>query len=352
MRPGRLKDLFSLQKFNKLKQDFVTPFKALLASSGIVGKKIVLQTRNGQKLEVDRSDLPIWQAYFSSTDCSIKIEQGMFHILPNNPSHPDYFIKGAHGGFTWHAKRWSNHQAPLLQELEATEKSIYSQHGEDGVIQALLEKIPPRHRFIVEFGAYDGDHMSNSRHLICDHDWRALLIEPDPRFFARLEKLYVGNKQVKTVQAFITTDNINQLFADANVPKDFDVLSIDVDGPDYYLWEALTDYQPAIVLLECNASILPTEKYIVAEQQAWELSGTAQEGASLLALYELGLQKGYHLVYSELSGANLFFIHESFIESFNLTGLTPEALYQAPQFGELAGGVAPNGRGYADNKKR
>ncbi len=351
MRLGRLKSLFSLQKFNKLRQDFTTPFKALLAASGVTNKKITLQTHSGQKLDVDRGDLPIWKAYFGSPYCSIKIKQGMFHILPNNHSHPDYFIKGGHATFTWQARRWVKHQAPLLRELEAAEKSVYSQHGEDGVIQALLKEIPPGNQFIVEFGAYDGECMSNSRHLICDHNWQALLIEPDPRFFARLEHLYAKNDRVKTVQAFITTENINQLFADAEVPKKFDVLSIDVDGPDYYLWQALTDYQPAIVLLEYNASIPPDKKYIVPEEQAWKLSGTAREGASILALYELGLQKGYRLIYSELSGANLFFIHESLVENFDLTGLTPDALYQTPQFGELAGGAAPNGRGYADNRK-
>ncbi len=67
---------------------------------------------------------------------------------------------------------------PLLRELEAAEKHIYSQHGEDGVIQALLEMLPPCHRFVVEFGAHDGESMSNSRHLIVDHDWHAVLLEP------------------------------------------------------------------------------------------------------------------------------------------------------------------------------
>ncbi len=346
MRPGRLKAIFSFQKFSQLRQDFKTPFKALLASSGISGKKIILQTQNDEEIAVDRSDLPIWHAYFGSPHCEVKIEQGMFHVLPNNPAHPDYFIKGANGGFTWQPNRWRDGQAPLLQELEAAEKCICSQHGEDGVIQALLKKIPPRHRFIVEFGAYDGECMSNSRHLIRDHDWGALLIEPDPRFFKRLQTLYKDNDHTRTVKAFITPQNINQLFADAGIPKDFDVLSIDVDGPDYYLWQALTDYQPSIVLVECNASIPPDKEYVVPLDQAWNLSGTAREGASLLALYRLGEEKGYRLIYNELSGANLFFVRESLAGNLDLSGLTPETLYQAPQFGELAGGVAPNGRGY------
>ncbi len=349
MRPGRFRALLSWRKFSRLKQDFKTPFKALWAASGISDKKIQLQTSSGEEMEVDRGDIPVWQAYFGAPHCEVKIEQGMFHVLPTNPAHADYFIKGTHGGFTWQPQRWSGSDAPLLRELEAAEKRVYSQHGEDGVIQVLLEKLPPCHRFVVEFGAHDGESMSNSRHLIVDHDWHAVLVEPHPPFFKLLQARYANNDRVRTVQAYISPENINQLFADAGVPKDFDILSIDVDGPDYYLWQALTDYQPTIVLVECNASIPPNREYVVPQDKAWELSGTAEEGANLLALYQLGVRKGYRLVYTELSGANLFFVHESIAIDLDLSGLTPEALYQTPQFGELAGGIAPNGRGYALN---
>lgn len=348
MRVGRIKTLLSWRKFSRLRQDFKTPLKALWAASGVVDKKIMLQTCSGEDMEVDRSDLSVWQAYFGSQYCEVKVEKGMFYILPNNPAHSDYFIKGTNGGATWKPQRWRGSDVPLLKELEAAEKKIYSQHGEDGVIQALLDKIPPRHRFVVEFGAHDGESMSNSRHLILDHDWRAVLIEPHPPFFKLLKARYADNSRVRTVQSWITTENINQLFADAGVPKDFDVLSIDVDGPDYYLWEALTDYQPAIVLVECNASIPPNREYVVPESKAWELSGTAAEGANLLALFRLGERKGYRLIYTELSGANLFFLHESVAENLDLSDLTPDVLYQTPQFGELAGGIALNGRGYAE----
>ena len=176
--------------------------------------------------------------------------------------------------------------------------------------------------------------------------WQACLIEPDPRFFKSLEQRYHDNPRVTLLNEFIYKENINDLFKRAGVPKDFEVLSIDVDGPDYYLWQALTDFKPKIVLIESNPSIPPGESYVVAEADAFRLSGTAQEGASLQSLYELGRQKGYHLIYIELSGANLFFIHDSCLEYFDIEGITPDILYQAPQFGALAGGKAPNGRGY------
>ena len=346
MRLSRLKGL-SFSKYRKLKSDFLNPMSALLASTGLSGKTFTLHTHDGDIMQVDRSDLPAWQEYFNPTVCNVEIQNGLFHVTPMNPEHPDYNIKGASTGFTWQPERWqSASHLPLINELELAEKSVYSQHGEDGVVQALLKHIPIQHQFVVEFGAYDGDYMSNSRHLIKDHNWSALLIEPDPRFYKKLYKLYQDNPRIKMFNEFIYKENINQLFKRGGVPKYFEVLSIDVDGPDYYLWQALTDFEPKIVILESNPSISANENYIVAEKDAFRLSGTAREGASMLALYELGKKKGYHLVYIELSGANLFFVHNSCIENFDLKGIEPDILYQPPQFGVLAGGSAPNGRGY------
>jgi len=298
-------------------------------------------------MEVDRSDQYAWREYFQPTVCKVEIRDGLFHVSPLNPDHVDYYLKGASNGFTYQAKRWqSADHLPLVHELEQAERSVYSQHGEDGVIQALLKHIPTKHQYAVEFGAYDGEYMSNSRHLIKDHGWNALLIEPDPRFYKKLHQLYRNTPRVTMLNEFIYKENINSLFKRAAVPKDFDVLSIDVDGPDYYLWQALTEFEPKIVLIEHNPGFPPGVKYIVAEEDAFRLSGTAMEGASLQAFYELGRSKGYHLVYIELSGANLFFVHDSYIDYFDTNGVEPAILYQAPQFGALGGSNAPNGRGY------
>lgn len=346
MRLSRLRGL-SPGRYRKLKRDFSNPLQALLASSGLSGKTFTLHTLDGHDMQVNRADLPAWQEYFAPSVCHVEINNGLFHIQPMNTSHPAYNIKGASTGFTYQPERWQSAlHLPLIQELENAEKSIYSQHGEDGVIQALLKHIPVKHRFVVEFGAYDGEYMSNSRHLIKDHDWNALLIEPDPRFFKRLHRLYQDNPRVTLLNEFIYKENINTLFQQGGVPRDFEVLSIDVDGPDYYLWQALTEFEPKIVLLESNPSIPADEHYVVAESDAFQLSGTSREGASLKAFCELGKQKGYHLVYIELSGANLFFVHHSCIEYFDIEGIEPDILYQPPQFGVLAGGRAANGRGY------
>lgn len=348
MRLKGLHKLFSCSRYQKLKRDFVSPLRALLASSGVNSKAVSLQTHGGEVMQVNRGDLPLWEHYFRANGCEIRIEQGMFHVLPHNPDHVDYFVKGCNGGVTWQPERWSQGAAArdFIDRLQARERSLWSQHGEDGVLEALMERIPSPGNFIVEFGAYDGICMSNSRYLLAEKGWSALLIEADPRFYKKLHELYRGNDRVITLKSFVTTGNINALFAEAGVPKDFDILSIDIDSIDYYVWEALTEFTPKIVVVECNASIPPDREYVVPKEQAIEYSGTAREGASILSLYELGKRKGYHLLYAELSGANLFFVHEEYRHYFDVGDLQPADIYQPPQFGVLCGGSAPNGRGY------
>ncbi len=347
MRLNRLSKLFNLKRLVRLQNDFSTPFKALIASSGVISKKIELLIRDNTKMSVDRSDLPVWSEYFSEKNCKVKIENGLFRIIPLDKNYPEYFIKGCSGAMTYHPERWAqDNTPPLVRELQKAEWGRFSQHGEDGVVEYLLDKVGINHKFIVEFGAHDGLNMSNSRYLIVEKGWQAFLIEADPTFYRQLNELYKNDNNVILRNCFVTKDNINQLFRDAGTPQDFDVLSIDVDGPDYYLWEALTEFTPKIVIVEYNSSKSPTDDYVVAEDKIFELGATKDEGASLLAFYNLGKKKGYQAVYTELYGSNLFFVHDSVIDNFNIEGINPTTLYQPPQFGELSGTAAPSGRGY------
>lgn len=349
MRPQQLRQLFNWQRLRKLRNDFQTPWRALAAASGAFRQTFKLITRKGETLRVDRSDLPAWDAYFQPQSCHIEIAGNRFHVIPHDPKLAPYHISGAHNLMTSQPRRWNTTawRSPLVKQLELAERSVFSQHGEDGILEALLQKIPTPHKFVVEFGAYDGELMSNSRNLILHHHWSALLIEASPRQYSRLQQRYRDNPRIKTLQSFVTVDNINQLFTDAGVPRDFEVLSIDVDSIDYYLWEALTQFEPRIVIIEYNSSITPEQHYVVPAADAFRLSGTSAEGASIRALYELGKRKGYTLVYTELYGANLFFLHHSCLQHIDTVELTPAELYQPPQFGVLAGGRAPNGRGYS-----
>lgn len=348
MKLSRLGRLLSVTRYRSLKKDFRNPLRALLASSGVSKKPQTLTARAGHRLTVHRGDLPLWEEYFTSRTCKVSVNDDLFHVVPNDGRFAPYDIKGGCQCLTFRPERWNKaaHRVALVRELEQSERAVYSQHGEDGVIVALLSRIPVSHKFIVEFGAYDGVTMSNSRRLIEQEGWAALLIEPDACLYKRLAARYRDYDRVTTLRSFVKPANINRLFRDAAVPEDFEVLSIDIDGPDYYVWQALTDFRPKIVIVEYNACIAPEREYVVPQAEALVLSGTSREGASLLSLYRLGKEKGYNLIYGELAGANLFFIHDSCKQHFDLSGLRPSMLYQPPQFGVLADGPAPNGRGY------
>jgi hypothetical protein len=339
MRLRNLTRLFSTRRYRRLPADFRTPLRALIAASGVFRRRFRLVTRSDAIMDTDRGDLPIWQEYFAPQTCRVEVEEGLFRITPNDSTYPAYRIAGGSGCLTFHPQRWNPdaYHSPLARRLEAAEKSVYSE---------LLSRIPTVHRYVVEFGAYDGCTMSNSRDLIVNAGWSALLIEGDPRFYRALHARYRDNPRVVTYKTLVTPENINALFARAGVPPDFEVLSIDVDSIDYYLWQALTDFSPKIVIIEYNASIPPDREYVVPPDEALRLSGTSREGASILSFYRLGREKGYSLVYSELSGANLFFVHDSCRPFLDLVELSPAELYQPPQYGLLAGGAAPNGRGY------
>lgn len=350
MRLRGITTLLDVAKYRRLKQDFKQPFQALLAVSGINRKKYTLETIHGEKLPVDRNDSAVWEQYFSGQDCAVSFENNRFKITPHDEQVPAYYILGGHSGFTDQPQRWNPgaYRSPLFKELEAAERSVYSQHGEDGVIEYLVSKIPDADHFIVEFGAYDGICMSNSRYLIEQQDWSAFLIEADERFYQKLDVLYQTHPKVQILKSLVMPDTINSLFSQANVPKRFDVLSIDIDSVDYYVWEALSDFEPKVVVIEYNSSVPADTEYVVPIEDVERLGATSQEGASLLSFYQLGQRKGYELVYSELSGANLFFVNRDYLHFFEHQALTPDELYQPPQFGLIAGGRAANGRGYPD----
>ncbi|MBW2425311.1 MAG: FkbM family methyltransferase [Deltaproteobacteria bacterium] len=188
----------------------------------------------------------------------------------------------------------------LGADLERFARRVYSQGGEDGVLLRLFEWIGVRHHFFVEFGAWDGRHLSNTAHLRLHHGWQGLLLEGSDRADGVLVK-----------RERVDAENVERLFRRYEVPRDFDLLSIDIDGNDYWVWKAIESFQPRVVIVEYNVFFLPeTAKTIAYDaDHAWdkERYGT-YHGASLAALEKLGRGKGYALVYTEPYSPNAIFV--------------------------------------------
>lgn len=200
-------------------------------------------------------------------------------------------------------------------------KNIFSQTGEDGIIEKILEIIPDKDFWCVEFGAWDGIMNSNSRNLILNFDYSAVLIEGGKQKFEELKKNYSNNQKVIPLYKFVgfsENDNLDSILESTPIPKNFDFLCIDIDGNDYHIWNAIKNYQPKVVCIEFNPTI-PTEIEFVQPADF-----RVNQGASLLSITNLAKTKGYELI--SIIDFNAFYVDKKYFELFEITDNSPQTL--------------------------
>lgn len=184
--------------------------------------------------------------------------------------------------------------------LNAFAKKKYSQTGEEGILERIFSLIGTTNKYAVEFGASDGYNLSNTR-LFAENGWDVLMMDGS------------GNQSSGVMKEFITAENINQLFEKYSVPHEFDLLSIDIDGNDYWVLKAL-EYKPRVIVAEINGAIDPGVSKTIVYDQNFTHDGTAYYGASLEALRRLCDSKGYVLV-CEHKSLNAFFVLKELVPS-------------------------------------
>lgn len=192
------------------------------------------------------------------------------------------------------------------EPLTAFELRVFSQNGEDGVLAELLRRSGEGGRFFVEFGAGAGTQ-NNTAYLADVVGWSGLYLEQDAARAEALRARYTATP-VTVAQAAVGPDTVDETFAEAGVPAELDVLSIDVDGQDYWIWRGLERFRPRIVIIEYNASLGPERVCVEPEGTVGSSDQTDYGGASIAALRELGEAKGYRLVHTEVTGNNAFFL--------------------------------------------
>ncbi len=200
-------------------------------------------------------------------------------------------------------------------------RNVYSQTGEDGVLEKILETLPENDNWCVEFGAWDGLHLTNTRNLIESKSYSAVLIEAQKERFHDLQRNYAQRDDVIALNAFVgftPADSLDQILAPTPIPIDFDLLSIDIDGNDYHVWKAISKYAPKVVIIEFNPTI-PTNVNFVQPADP-----SIKQGAGLLPLVELGKAKGYELI-SVLS-LNAIFVKKEYFPGFHIESNAPEVL--------------------------
>lgn len=212
------------------------------------------------------------------------------------------------------------HEKPPTWLLEHG-SSVYSQTGEDGIIQKILEILAENDKWCVEFGAGDGRDSSNSCNLILNKGYSAVLIESRKARFVQLQKNYAQNKNVYTINqsvGFKEEDNLDHVLKMTPIPCDFDFLTIDIDGNDYHVWKAMSKYEPKAICIEFNPTI-PTEIRFVQPADR-----SLNQGSSLLSLVELGKEKGYELV--SVLPVNAFFVKSKYYPLFEIADNVPTVL--------------------------
>ena len=205
------------------------------------------------------------------------------------------------------AGRWR--AAGPVPGLTAHELRVFSQNGEDGVLAEIFHRIGVAGGGFVEFGASDGAE-NNAAFLAQVLGWPGVFLEADPGAFSALERRYRGHPRVRTVQAAVEPDTIEALLRAAAVPPEPDLLVIDVDGNDYWIWRALEAFRPRVVVIEYNGDLDPMVPRVMPYAPGWRWDHTSAYGASLAALEALGADKGYRLVHTELTGVNAFFVRD------------------------------------------
>jgi hypothetical protein len=209
---------------------------------------------------------------------------------------------------------------------------VYSQFGEDGIITEILRRLGMdsellgRRLWCVEFGAWDGKHLSNTWNLIESRNAQAVLIEGCPKRFGELLENTRGFDGVTPIQRMVEWKGENSLFRilqGTELPEQFDVLSIDVDGHDWFIWSSLRSYRATVVLVEYNPT-MPYEVPVVPpydRKQRW--------GCSLAALANLGREKGYSL--AAVTDVNAIFVDDERFADLGLEDNSISALTEGLQ---------------------
>jgi hypothetical protein len=224
----------------------------------------------------------------------------------------------------------------ILKNIQAAEFSIFSQWGDDGIINFLSEYLDFEHQTFLEFGVEDYSE-ANTRYLLKSKNWTGFVMDGSRQHIKKIQEdeLY-WQHELHAKEAFITADNINTLITEAGFANKLGLLHIDIDGNDYHIWKAITCVNPTLVVMEYNS--------IFGSNQPWTIPYEADFvrqnkhyshlycGCSILSYCDLAEEKGYAFIGSNRAGNNAYFVRNDKLKQ--LPTLTAEQGYVESKFRE------------------
>lgn len=202
----------------------------------------------------------------------------------------------------------------IFEDIHKSEFKVFSQFGEDGIIQYLINNIDIENKIFIEFGVENYTE-SNTRFLLMNNNWKGLVIDGNKANieYIRNDPLY-WKYDLTAKHCFITKENINKVISDMNFSGELGILSIDIDGNDYWIWECINVVEPVIVIIEYNSVFGNKHAITIPFDPTFNKTKAHYSnlffGCSLKALYLLAQRKGYVFVGSNSNGNNAFFIRK------------------------------------------
>lgn len=201
-----------------------------------------------------------------------------------------------------------------VENLSDVEFKVFSQWGDDGIIQYLINKLDIPNKTFIEFGVANYTE-ANTRFLLMNNNWSGLVMDGSSKNidYIKNDEIY-WQFDLQAVHAFIDTENVNSLITNSGFSEELGLLHIDIDGNDYWVWQAVNCVNPIIVIVEYN-SLFGSENawttpYDPAFTRSKYHSTNLCYGSSLTSLCDLAEEKGYLFVGSNSAGNNAYFIRK------------------------------------------
>ena len=218
--------------------------------------------------------------------------------------------------------------------LERFGFKVYSQNDEDGIIEEIFNRINIKTKTFIEFGV--GNGIENNSHYLLHKGWNGLWIEGNKKNINEIYRTFkkpIDDKRLFVINEYISKENINTLISEkGSFSGEIDFLSIDIDGNDYWVWEAIKCVNPRVVAIEYNGKFPPNFEWIMEYNPKHMWQNDDEQGASLKSLELLGKRMDYQLVGTNIMGINAFFVKEKLTKDLFFKPATAEKLFNSTRW--------------------